>query len=202
MCICSFWSVSIERSSSVVPACPAAAGTLVALGASALVGSIYGFMSVTDFISEAHRLLATWTPATHPLKFAPFVNAYRALGFMLATICISHACATWMKGGRPQPRHVPLIITWAVVISCLVVLVLDWGFSQLFVHINDAAGSADHAGAFHATLGADGPDDHLDDHSLSMRTSHTVADDESSADSGPSSFPAPSGWAEQIDDEL
>ena len=82
-------------------------------------------MSVTDFFSEAHRLLATWTPATHPLKFAPFVNAYRAIGFMLTTICISHACATWMKGGRPQPRHVPLIITWAVVISCLLVLVLD-----------------------------------------------------------------------------
>ncbi len=159
-------------------------------------------MSVTDFFSEAHRLLATWTPATHPLKFAPFVNAYRAIGFMLTTICISHACATWMKGGRPQPRHVPLIITWAVVISCLVVLVLDWGFSQLFVHIHDA-GSADDAGAWHATLGADGPDDQLDDGGeLQMRASHTVAADESSA-AGPTAFPAPSGWAEhEIDDEL
>ena len=98
--------------------------------------------------------------------------------------------------------HVMIRGTWAVVISCLVVLVLDWGFSQLFVHIHDA-GSADGAGAWHATLGADGPDDQLDDGGeLQMRASHTVAADESSA-AGPTAFPAPSGWAEhEIDDEL
>ena len=36
-----------------------------------------------------------------------------------------------------QPRHVPLIITSAVVLSCLAVLLLDWAFSQMYVRLDD-----------------------------------------------------------------
>ena len=63
------------------------------------------------------------------LKWAPLVNAYRSVGFMASTLIIAQLCARWRR--RAQPRHVPLIITSAVVLSCLAVLILDWGFSQM-----------------------------------------------------------------------
>ena len=54
---------------------------------------------------------------------------------MASTLIIAQLCARWRR--RAQPRHVPLIITSAVVLSCLAVLVLDWGFSQAYVRLDD-----------------------------------------------------------------
>ena len=54
---------------------------------------------------------------------------------MASTLAIAQLCARWRR--RAQPRHVPLIITSAVVLSCLAVLLLDWGFSQLYVRLDD-----------------------------------------------------------------
>lgn len=50
----------------------------------------------------------------HLLKFAPLVNVYRSLGFMLCTMGISQLCSRSRR--RLQPRHVPLVITSAVVL--------------------------------------------------------------------------------------
>ena len=39
---------------------------------------------------------------------------------------------------RLQPRNVPLVITTAVVTSCLLVIFIDWFFSQMYVRIDAA----------------------------------------------------------------
>lgn len=55
---------------------------------------------------------------------------------MAVTILIAQGCARWRR--RAQPRHVPFIITSAVVLSCLAVLLLDWAFSQLYVRLDSS----------------------------------------------------------------
>lgn len=50
-------------------------------------------------------------------------------------MAVAHGCGHWSR--KTQPRQVPLVITSAVVLSCLLVLLLDWGFSQLYVRLPD-----------------------------------------------------------------
>ena len=59
----------------------------------------------------------------------------RSFGFTLVTMIVAHTCGHWSR--KTQPRQVPLIITSAVVLACLLVLLLDWAFSQLYVRIGD-----------------------------------------------------------------
>ena len=67
------------------------------------------------------------------------------IAFMASTMLIAQLCAGVRR--RLQPRHVPLVITTAVVTSCLVVICLDWFFSQLYVHIDDLPLGIDLGGA-------------------------------------------------------
>ena len=114
-----------------------AVGTWVALVIGAFVGGPSGFDLITsdDYWAEVRTAILEHRPGSHPLKWAPLVNAYRSVGFMASTILIAQICARWRR--RAQPRHVPIIITTAVVVSCLCVLLLDWGFSQLYVRLDD-----------------------------------------------------------------
>src|SRR6056297_1900414 len=50
-------------------------------------------------------------------------------------MAVAHGCGHWSR--KTQPRQVPLVITSAVVLSCLLVLLLDWAFSQLYVRLPD-----------------------------------------------------------------
>lgn len=111
-------------------------GTAVALLMGAVVGGGGGFdmISPDEYWREMRPLLLERPEGQHLLKFAPLVNVYRSLGFMLCTMGISQLCSRSRR--RLQPRHVPLVITSAVVLSCLAILFLDWGFSQLFVRLD------------------------------------------------------------------
>ncbi|KAL1525446.1 hypothetical protein AB1Y20_020303 [Prymnesium parvum] len=111
-------------------------GTTVALFVGQVVGGPAGFdmISHEEYWQEVSSTIFQQPPGAHILKYAPLVNCYRSLGFMLSTMLISQLCSRSQK--RLQPRHVPLVITSAVVLSCLAVLVLDWGFSQLFVRLD------------------------------------------------------------------
>jgi hypothetical protein len=139
-----------------------AIGTSVALYVGALVAGPRGFdlLSTDEYWADVHEVVVAPGPQLHWLKYPPAVNAYRAFGFMVSTMVIAQLCAGVRR--RLQPRHVPLVITTAVVTSCLVVICMDWFFSQLYVHIDDlgtdvptgiGVGGADGGGA---DGGADG----------------------------------------------
>ena len=63
------------------------------------------------------------------ISYAPFVVLYRSLGFMAIIIAVSEICGRSNK--HLQPRHVPKAITWAVVIGSLLILIADWGFTEM-----------------------------------------------------------------------
>ena len=93
-----------------------------------------GFMAVTMVIAQA---CARWhkraLPRHVPLIFerepqpSPFTLTL-ALALTYTFTLTSHLSPLT---SHPYPRHVPLIITSAVVLSCLAVLLLDWAFSQV-----------------------------------------------------------------------
>ena len=128
-----------------------AAGTAVGLATGALVAAspLFNLMSAQEYYDEVHGAVIAWKAGTHPLKYPPLVNAYRAVGFMLVTMATAQLVARARR--RAQPRHVPGVITSAVVLSCLLILLLDWGFSQLYVHVDDGVEvlGADAATAFY-----------------------------------------------------
>uniref|UniRef100_A0A7S2MYS5 ABC transporter domain-containing protein n=1 Tax=Haptolina brevifila TaxID=156173 RepID=A0A7S2MYS5_9EUKA len=136
-----------------------AVGTAVALCVGGFVGGPSGFdlIDTEYYWSEVRETTFKRHPGAHLLKWAPLVNMYRSIGFMLATMVIAQVCARWQK--RAQPRHVPLIITSAVVLSCLAVLLLDWGFSQMYVRLDDThlVAATDPSALYQEEGGADDP---------------------------------------------
>ena len=127
-----------------------AIGTAVALAVGALVGDT-GFDLITreHYWREVREAVLERREGAHLLKWALFVNVYRSFGFMASTMIIAQLCARWRR--RAQPRHVPIIITSAVVLACLSVLLLDWGFSQMYVRLDDthlAAAASDPAALY------------------------------------------------------
>ena len=130
-----------------------AVGTAVALYVGALVAGPQGFalLSADEYWADVHEVVLAPGPQLHWLKYPPAVNAYRALGFMASTMAVAQLCAGARR--RLQPRHVPLVITTAVVTSCLLVICMDWGFSQLYVHIDDVVAGVPMGGG---VGGADG----------------------------------------------
>ena len=129
-----------------------AAGTAVGLGAGAVVGAAFGVVDVSEYASEVRAALFDWPDALPASKYPPFVNCYRSLGFALATLLVAHTVA--LSRRHAQPRHVPLTITTAVVLSCLAVLLLDWAFSQFYVRVGDQ--SALDGASMESLLGAGG----------------------------------------------
>lgn len=130
-----------------------AIGTAVALWVGGVVaGPVYGFdlMESDEYWREVNAVVVE-RGDTHLLKYPPLVNFYRSLGFMASTMVIAQLCAGLKR--RLQPRNVPLVITTAVVTSCLLVIFIDWFFSQMYVRIDAAPYNI---GAAAATAAADG----------------------------------------------
>lgn len=66
--------------------------------------------------------------------FPPFVCAYHSLVFMFLILFVAEISARL----RPniQPRGVPKAITWAVVGASLLIIIADWGLSQLLFYLS------------------------------------------------------------------
>jgi hypothetical protein len=64
--------------------------------------------------------------------FCRYVLVYRSLSFMLIIMLLAEVCGRW----NPflQPRGVPGVITFAVVLAGVLIIVADWGFSQVLLH--------------------------------------------------------------------
>ena len=136
-----------------------AIGTAVALQIGAIVGGPSGFdlVSADDYWLEVRTSVLDRRDGAHLLKWAPLVNTYRSMGFMASTMLIAQLCARWRR--RAQPRHVPLIITSAVVLACLAVLLIDWGFSQMYVRLDDThLAATPNASAMYTDPAASGDD--------------------------------------------
>lgn len=63
-------------------------------------------------------------------SYPPFVNFYRSLGFMVIILIVAEVAGRFKQNLRP--RDVPRCITWAVVISSLLIIMCDWFFSQIY----------------------------------------------------------------------
>lgn len=63
-------------------------------------------------------------------QYAPVVNIYRSLGFMLIILLVAEFAGRYKRD--LQPRDVPKSITWAVVFASLLIILTDWLFSQLY----------------------------------------------------------------------
>ena len=70
--------------------------------------------------------------------FPPFVAFYHSLVFMFLILAVAEIVGRM----RPtiQPRGVPQSITWAVVIASLLIIVADWGLSQLYLYVSPITG--------------------------------------------------------------
>lgn len=67
-------------------------------------------------------------------SYPPFVNVYRSLVFMFVILFVAEVCSRYNKS--LQPRDVPKVITWAVVLAGLFIIIADWGLSQLLFKVN------------------------------------------------------------------
>mmetsp|Transcript_18349 Transcript_18349/g.24215 ORF Transcript_18349/g.24215 Transcript_18349/m.24215 type:complete len:530 (+) Transcript_18349:77-1666(+) len=64
--------------------------------------------------------------------FPPYVLLYRSVGFICVVIIVAELVGRMSTS--LQPRHVPLVITSSVVLSGLMIIFLDWAFSQVLLH--------------------------------------------------------------------
>ena len=130
-----------------------AMGTALALWLGGLMGSSYGVTTVDDFWVEVRRAifpslrLRFWESATIDLRssfsdsytdgliefvtYPPLYHLIKAVTFIVVIIAVAEAAGRVREG--LTPRHVPGVITSAVVISGLLVIISDWGFSQLLL---------------------------------------------------------------------
>eukprot|EP00039_Didymoeca_costata_P002597 m.61354 g.61354 ORF g.61354 m.61354 type:complete len:499 (-) comp11402_c0_seq1:1299-2795(-) len=107
-----------------------AIGTYVALLCGAYVVTWYDLGEVGDYwldVEDATFSNEKVVWQTYP----PFVLAYRSFCFMLIIMTIAEVCARWNP--LLQPRNVPTVITSAVVLSGLLIIFADWGFSQVLL---------------------------------------------------------------------
>lgn len=63
-------------------------------------------------------------------NYPPFVNIYRSFGFMFIILVVAELAGRIRR--NLQPRDVPKSITWAVVLSSLLIILCDWFFSQIY----------------------------------------------------------------------
>lgn len=89
------------------------------------------FQSTHVFLNLLITQVFQHTPHMKWYQYPPLVNIYQSLGFMLVIIGVSELAGRAKR--FLQPRHVPSTITWAVVITSVLLLILDWGFTELLV---------------------------------------------------------------------
>lgn len=97
---------------------------LVALGSGeALFHSSASFWIMMKKEIFLYESLWTW---------APFCALYHSLGFMIIILTVAEVVARFRT--NLQPRHVPKVVTWSVVFACVLIIIADWGFSQILLH--------------------------------------------------------------------
>ncbi len=69
----------------------------------------------------------------------PFCALYHSLGFMIIILLVAEIVAR--RKPDLQPRHVPKVVTWSVVFACVLIILADWGFSQILLHAGGGLGA-------------------------------------------------------------
>jgi ABC-type transporter Mla maintaining outer membrane lipid asymmetry ATPase subunit MlaF/ABC-type transporter Mla maintaining outer membrane lipid asymmetry permease subunit MlaE len=108
-------------------------GTAVALFMGAMISS-YGANPV--FLHTAgywHMAYIQTFHSTSTWDNLIVMSAYRSLGFMVIILGVSELFARHKPS--LQPREVPKVITWSVVIASLLILLADWGFTEIQMHL-------------------------------------------------------------------
>ncbi len=70
--------------------------------------------------------------------YPPFCALYHSLGFMVIILLVAEVVAR--RDPELQPRHVPKVVTWSVVFACVLIIMADWGFSQILLHAQGGIG--------------------------------------------------------------
>ena len=130
------WSLSSTCVAALIAApILAAVGTLIGLWMAAIVGT-YGayhiYYTTDQFWTEVLPKIFTYNYSKEFWHYPPIINAYRSLGFMIITLITAEYFGRRNK--NLQPRHVPRIITWSVVVASLLILIADWGFTEILVY--------------------------------------------------------------------
>jgi len=112
-------------------------------------------LGVAQFVSSGSHMafpnlfpssLSYWTQVKEQLLFyesiwtyAPFAVLYRSLGFMVIILLVAEFIAR--ANANLQPRMVPAVVTWTVVISCLLIIIADYGFANITIHAKGGLGT-------------------------------------------------------------
>eukprot|EP00049_Salpingoeca_infusionum_P007698 m.124969 g.124969 ORF g.124969 m.124969 type:complete len:527 (-) comp13792_c1_seq1:627-2207(-) len=106
-----------------------AIASFVALITASICGVWYEIVEFDVFWSSVGRTVFELNENTALLVYPPFVLLYRSLGFIVAIMVVAEVVARW--NDLLQPRDVSSVITMTVVVSGLLVISLDYGFSQV-----------------------------------------------------------------------
>ncbi len=139
------------RTLSILPRCwnlvPAAIAALLAAPLLTFAGTATALF-VADFISSsqitAYHLYSHFGQflvaiAPNIFKYKHFwsyplvISIYRSLGFMIIILVVSEV-AGYIRP-KLQPRHVPKTITWSIVVASLLILLADWGFTEIYLNL-------------------------------------------------------------------
>lgn len=114
-------------------------GTALALVLSAKVGATYGLLDEKAFFEKLNEaIFPVFRPTTsttdaviETITYPPVYHLVKAVTYITIVMIVAEVCAR----SRPNltPRGVPNVITSAVVLSGLLVIVADWGFSRLLL---------------------------------------------------------------------
>jgi ABC-type nitrate/sulfonate/bicarbonate transport system ATPase subunit/ABC-type transporter Mla maintaining outer membrane lipid asymmetry permease subunit MlaE len=72
-----------------------------------------------------------WNGGIEIVTYPPIFHWIKAQVFIVIIMLVAELCARWKP--NLTPRGVPFVITSAVVLSGLLVIMVDWGFSQLLL---------------------------------------------------------------------
>ncbi|HLD17044.1 MAG TPA: ATP-binding cassette domain-containing protein [Coxiellaceae bacterium] len=112
-----------------------ALGTAIGLWMAAVIGTFgtyHIYHETQQFWVEVMPKIFDYDKTQPFWHYPPIINAYRSIGFMIITLAVSEYFGRRNK--NLQPRHVPRVITWSVVIASLLILIADWGFTEILVY--------------------------------------------------------------------
>jgi ABC-type transporter Mla maintaining outer membrane lipid asymmetry permease subunit MlaE/ABC-type uncharacterized transport system YnjBCD ATPase subunit len=92
--------------------------------------------SMKDFIRNldlrcTHGSSTLWETFVEILTYPPIFLLTKACVFMITIILVAETSARWKRD--LTPRDVPKVITHSVVLGSLLIIMMDWGFSQLLL---------------------------------------------------------------------
>ena len=89
------------------------------------------FPNMHTFWQMIYPKIFSWEGVHHWFQYPPYVNLYQSIGFMVIIIWIAEV--TGRSNKFLQPRNVPKTITWSIVITSLLIILADWGFTEILV---------------------------------------------------------------------